>query len=91
MARRGRTTPRRSSICAGATTNPPGLGYADGTGAGARFNGASGVAIAGGDAFVVDNSNSCIRRVAGVFGSCRSDGIESRAKNLLWYGICRHR
>ena len=54
---------------AGSTTNPPGLGYADGTGASVRFNGSSGVAIAGGDAFVIDNGNSCIRRVASVTGS----------------------
>lgn len=54
---------------AGSTTTPPASGYADGTGSSARFNGASGIAIAGSDAYVVDTNNACIRRVASVLGS----------------------
>lgn len=54
---------------AGSNANPPVIGYVDGNGTSARFNGPSGVAVVGSDAFVVDQNNECIRRVAGVLGS----------------------
>jgi len=46
-----------------AAGNPPQTGVADGTGAAARFNSPSGIAIVGEDAYVADTGNGAIRKI----------------------------
>ena len=79
-----------TTLFAGSTDFPGGLGYVDGNGANARFNFITGLAFSGGNIFVGDRGNNVIRRIdpagnvttyAGVAGqSARVDGPIATAR-----------